>query len=61
MASKLFPQGLITGTVPASVQPSNKGKPIEVPDKHMFSRDDVFALLDLTEASCAESNAGSKY
>ena len=51
VAAKLYPEGLITGTIPASVLPANKGKPVEPPCKSLFSREDVFALLDQTETS----------
>lgn len=51
VAAKLYPQGLITGTIPPSILPSNKGKPLEPPSKDKFDRMDVYALLDQTETS----------
>lgn len=59
VAGKLFPLGLVTGTIPAEILPSNKGKPIEPASKQMFLREDVFALLDATETS-VDKNSSSK-
>ncbi|XP_067933943.1 centrosomal protein of 41 kDa A-like [Watersipora subatra] len=51
VAARLYPQSLITGGLPVSIAPANKGKPLEPPSKTFFSREDVFTLLDQTESS----------
>ena len=61
VASKLFPLGLITGTVPVDINPANKGKPIEPASKQMFTREDVFSLLEQTEVSESDKNSSSKF
>lgn len=60
VASKLFPLGLITGLVPAEINPANKGKPAIPADKQMFTREDVFSLLEQTEVS-EDKNSASKF
>jgi len=59
VASKLFPLGLITGLVPAEINPANKGKPAIPADKQMFTREDVFSLLEQTEVS-EDKNSASR-
>jgi len=51
VAGKLYSVGLVTGTIPASILPSNKGQPVVPPSKQLFTREDVFALLDQSESS----------
>ena len=61
VAHKLFPSGLITGTVPVTVTPMKKGAVRERASQAEFSMEDIETLNNQLDNALDDRSIGSKF
>ena len=69
MATRVFPEGLITGTVPASLLEGGGTKPKasqpptarEPADKMDFTQEDLDSLVIYMDSALSDNSSGSKF